>query len=119
MIVASSSQARELLPSLKVLADPNRLRMLDVLIFGARCNCDLGEALDMAPNLISHHLRVLRKAGLVDAVRDAADARWVYYSINQETLRRWHAVLTAFLDPRRIALRQPDCGPTHESHGHC
>jgi ArsR family transcriptional regulator, arsenate/arsenite/antimonite-responsive transcriptional repressor len=41
---------------------------------GVHCNCELGEALDMAPNLISHHLSVLRKAGLVEVERDAFDA---------------------------------------------
>ena len=40
----------------------------------------------MAPNLISHHLRVLREAGLVDVERDALDARWMYYSINRQAL---------------------------------
>ena len=51
---------------LRVLAEPKRLLIFHLMMEGVQCNCELGEALDMAPNLISHHLRVLREAGLVD-----------------------------------------------------
>ena len=71
---------------LKIIAEPKRLLILNLLMEGVQCNCELGEALDMPPNLISHHLRILREAGLVDVERDALDARWVYYSINREVL---------------------------------
>ena len=64
---------------LKALAEPKRLRILHMLMEGVQCNCELGDALDMAPNLISHHLRILREVGLVDVERDPDDARWVYY----------------------------------------
>ena len=58
---------------------------------GVQCNCELGETLHMAPNLISHHLRVLREAGLVDVERDLLDARWVYYSVNRAALDELNA----------------------------
>ena len=45
-----------------------------LLMEGVQCNCELGDGLQMAPNLISHHLRVLREAGLVDVERDIQDA---------------------------------------------
>ena len=45
---------------LKVLAEPKRLLILHLLMEGVQCNCELGDALQMAPNLISHHLSVLR-----------------------------------------------------------
>ena len=54
---------------LKVLAEPKRLLILHLLMEGVQCNCELGDALQMAPNLISHHLSVLRQAGLVDVER--------------------------------------------------
>lgn len=71
---------------LGALAEPRRLQILHMLMEGVQCNCELGDALDMAPNLISHHMRVLREAGLVDMERDPDDARWVYYSVNLEAL---------------------------------
>ena len=54
---------------LKVLAEPNRLLIFHLIMEGVQCNCELGSGLDIAPNLISHHLRVLREAGLVKADR--------------------------------------------------
>ncbi len=96
---------------LKVLAEPRRLRILNLLMEGVQCNCELGDALDMAPNLISHHLSVLRQAGLVDVTRDAVDARWIYYAINRAALRDLNAVFGAFFDPGRIQPRRPACGP--------
>ena len=96
---------------LKVLAEPKRMRILNLIMEGVQCNCEIGEALGIPPNLISHHLGVLRDAGLVDAERDAVDARWVYYSINLKALAELRETLNAFFDPARIQPRCPICGP--------
>ncbi len=96
---------------LKVLAEPKRLNVLNLLMEGIHCNCELGEQLEMAPNLISHHLRVLRDAGLVIMERDVADARWVYYSVNEDSLRELNAVFDQFFSQQRIQPRRPNCGP--------
>ncbi len=96
---------------LRVVAEPKRLLILDLLMQGVQCNCELGEALRLAPNLISHHLSVLRKAGLVNMERDALDARWVYYSINRGALDEISSAWGAFFDPSRIQPRRPSCGP--------
>ncbi len=96
---------------LKVLAEPKRLLILHMLMEGVQCNCELGDALHMAPNLISHHLSVLRQAGLVDVERDALDARWVYYSINRKALDELNEIFGMFFDPARIKPRRPTCGP--------
>ena len=99
---------------LKVLAEPKRLRILHMLMEGVQCNCELGDSLDMAPNLISHHLRVLREAGLVDVERDADDARWVYYSLHRAALEELNRSLGVFFDPSRIKPRRRTCGPQSE-----
>jgi len=96
---------------LKVLGEPNRLRIIQLLREGVQCNCELGDALDMAPNLISHHLRVLREAGLVEIERDPIDARWVYYSLNRAALAELTATFSAFFDPMQVKDRRPECGP--------
>ena len=96
---------------LRVVAEPKRLLILDLLMQGVQCNCELGEALRLAPNLISHHLSVLRKAGLVNMERDALDARWVYYSINRGALDELNSAWDAFFNPSRILPRRPSCGP--------
>ncbi len=101
----------ELAKQLKVLADPKRLRILNLLMSGVQCNCEIGDALGMPKNLISHHLKVLRNAGLVQVERDALDARWVYYSVNEEAVQALVDAFNAFFDLRRIQPRHPTCGP--------
>ncbi len=96
---------------LKVLAEPKRLLIFNLLMDGVQCNCELGDALQMAPNLISHHLSKLRAVGLVDVERDAVDSRWVYYSVNRAALEELNAAFGAFFDPNRIQPRRPQCGP--------
>lgn len=99
---------------LKVLAEPNRLLIFHFLMEGVQCNCELGDGLQIAPNLISHHLRVLREAGLIDVERDALDARWIYYSINRQALEELNKAWGVFFDPERIKPRRLTCGPQGE-----
>lgn len=94
----------------KALSDPNRLRIFAELMAGDSCNCELNDNLGLAPNLLSHHLKALEKAGLVDSRRDVVDGRWVYYAINRVNISQWQEWLTAFFDPTRIQER-PLCGP--------
>ena len=96
---------------LKILAEPNRLLILDLLMQGVQCNCEIGRNLQLAPNLVSHHMNVLRQAGLVKVERDATDARWVYFSVNRDRLDELHELVDLFFDPGRIRSRRPDCGP--------
>ncbi|MCO5187971.1 MAG: metalloregulator ArsR/SmtB family transcription factor [Anaerolineae bacterium] len=97
--------------SLKALADPNRLRIFERLTQGDSCNCELRDELGLAPNLLSHHLNVLSKAGLIHSRRDRVDGRWIYYAIdgsNVSLLRDW---LLHLLDVERVETRPVLCGP--------
>jgi ArsR family transcriptional regulator, arsenate/arsenite/antimonite-responsive transcriptional repressor len=96
---------------LKVLAEPKRLLILEMIIQGKQCNCELGDALQMAPNLISHHLSKLRKVGLVNAERDLLDSRWIYYSVNQDAMEELNRSFGSFFDLSRIQPRRLTCGP--------
>lgn len=109
--VLDSAVVERLAQQLKVLGEPNRLRIVELLCEGAQCNCELSNALQMAPNLISHHLRILREVGLVDVERDAADARWIYYSLNQAALTELMTTFNAFFNQAHIKDRHPACGP--------
>ena len=110
------TQVHRLAERLKVIAEPNRLLIFNLLMEGVQCNCELGDHLQMAPNLISHHLSILRQAGLVDAEHDALDARWVYYSVNRTALDELNAAFGAFFDPARIKPRRLTCGPHASIH---
>ena len=100
-----------LLKQLKALANPKRLQIVYLLMAGIHCNCELGDALEMPPNLISHHMSILRDIGLVDVERDAVDARWIYFSINETSLAELNQVFGSFFDANRIQPRRPSCGP--------
>ena len=108
---ASPVNLETLADRLKVLAEPKRLLIFNLLMEGVQCNCELGDYLDMPPNLISHHLSKLRAAGLVDAERDPVDSRWVYYSVNRAALDELNAAFGVFFDPGRIKPRRATCGP--------
>ena len=102
----------ELCDDLRLLADPTRLRILDSLMEGIQCNCNIKKALGLPMNLISHHLKTLKEAGLVRAERDPHDARWIYYRIDHETLKTLRDSLYTALDSSRLKPRQDSCGPS-------
>jgi ArsR family transcriptional regulator len=68
-----------------VLSDGNRLRILCLLKNGELCVCEIWRLLSLAQNLVSHHLMMLKKAGLLHSRKDGLR---VFYSINQPRLRR-------------------------------
>ncbi len=65
----------------KALADPTRLRIMLLLRRRELCVCELMFILGMEQSRISHHMRVLRDAGLAEDVRDG---RWIIYRIPEE-----------------------------------
>ena len=86
--------AAVLSPAFKALGDPVRLQLLSMIASapgGEACVCDLTPAFDQSGPTISHHLKVLREAGLVDAERRAS---WVYYRARPGLMRRLAALLT-------------------------
>ena len=79
-------QAEQVAPLMKALADPVRLRLMSLVAShqgGAACVCDLTGAFDLSQPTISHHLKVLHEAGLLD--RDKRGV-WVYYRARTDAL---------------------------------
>ena len=82
----TAEQAGQVVPLLKALADPVRLRLVSLIASsatGEACVCDLNEAFDQTQATISHHLKVLHSAGVLD--RDKRGI-WVYYAVRREAL---------------------------------
>ena len=69
----------------KALGDPIRLQLVDVLRrhAGEVCVCELTPLFDVGQPTVSHHLKVLRQAGVVDSVRRGL---WAYYFVRPEAL---------------------------------
>ena len=85
-VVTSEKRASTLRSASRVfhaLSDETRLEIVAMLAGGERCVCDLMDAMDAAQSRLSFHLKVLKDAGIV---LDRRDGRWVYYSLNKESL---------------------------------
>lgn len=65
------------------LSDETRLRIMQRLQAGEQCVCDLTDVFQTGQSRLSFHLKVLKDAGLVI---DRPDGRWIYYSLNRESL---------------------------------
>ena len=90
----SENDARSLAGAFKALSDPVRLRLLSLIASfegGEACVCDLTGPFDVSQPTISHHLRVLREAGLIDCERRGT---WVYYWVLPDALGRLGALLS-------------------------
>ncbi|MTK03166.1 metalloregulator ArsR/SmtB family transcription factor [Micromonospora sp. CP22] len=86
--------AAVLAPAFKALGDPVRLQLMSMIASaedGEVCVCDLTPAFDLTGPTISHHLKTLREAGLVDAERRGT---WVYYRARPGILRQLAALLS-------------------------
>ena len=75
----TTDQAEQVSGLLKAIADPVRLRLMSMVLShegGEACVCDLTPAFDLSQPTISHHLKVLHEAGLLDREKRGV---WVYY----------------------------------------
>jgi ArsR family transcriptional regulator len=90
--------ARGLTSILRALGDDTRLRIFTLLAKAELCVCEIEDILDLSQSLVSNHLAVLRRAGLVESRRDAEDARWVFYRANPAAVAALRERLDALLD---------------------
>lgn len=66
---------------LKAMADPNRLKIIDLLSCGSLCACDILEHFNFSQPTLSHHMKVLQNAGIVSARKDG---KWQHYTLNDD-----------------------------------
>jgi len=91
----SREQAEQVAPLLKALADPVRLRLMSLVAShagGEACVCDLTGAFELSQPTISHHLKVLHEAGLLDREKRGV---WVYYRARTSSLTSLSALIGA------------------------
>jgi ArsR family transcriptional regulator, arsenate/arsenite/antimonite-responsive transcriptional repressor len=93
-----ADHATTLAPMFKALGDPIRLRLMSMIAStDETCVCDLTGAFDVSGPTISHHLRVLREAGLIDGDRRGT---WIYYRARPEAMKQLGALLDVATTPR-------------------
>ena len=65
---------------IKAIANPNRLKIIDILSCGEQCACDLLDHFNFSQPTLSHHVNILAKS---DLVKVRKQGQWNYYSLNQ------------------------------------
>jgi ArsR family transcriptional regulator len=95
----------DFVPFLKAFCNPTRAQIIEFLLGGERCVCEMTGPLDISQPLVSHHLAMLRDAGLV---RMRAEGARTYYSIDWERVDADLSGFTAYLERRRSSPARPD-----------
>ncbi|ART70609.1 transcriptional regulator [Mycobacterium dioxanotrophicus] len=91
----SAAEAADMAVKLKALADPVRLQLFSAIAShagGEACVCDISVGVEVSQPTVSHHLKVLRDAGLLTSQRRAS---WVYYAVVPEALASLAVLLGA------------------------
>lgn len=76
----------------KAMSDTNRLRIIEMLVQGEKCGCDLLDVLQVTQPTLSHHMKVLSDCDLVSSYKDG---KWQHYSINCEKFKEFKEYIAA------------------------
>jgi DNA-binding transcriptional ArsR family regulator len=79
---------------LKLINEPNRLKILCLLRDTEQCVCDIWKTLEIAQNLTSHHLKALKDSGLIFSRQEG---RKIIYRSDKKTIRKYSSLLNNFL----------------------
>lgn len=74
----------------KALSDETRLKILYLLSEGELCVCELIDELQMSQPAVSHHMKILKQAQLIN---DRREGRWIYYKIDQTQFNAYQQLL--------------------------
>jgi DNA-binding transcriptional ArsR family regulator len=112
LAIASESDYQWCAARLKALADPDRLRIVNLLLRGPKNVSELAGELDAAMVNVSHHLQILRRAKVLETQKRG---RFVIYSIHSEITSRANARNMKSLDLGccRFEILQPSLKPPH------
>ena len=80
---------------LKIIAEPNRLKILCLLQKQELCVCDIWQHLNLPQNLVSHHLKVLKDYKLVESRKESTR---VIYSINFQAISKYYSLLSHYIN---------------------
>lgn len=81
----------------RALSDENRLEILELLTDGEKCGCVLLEKLHIQQPTLSHHMKILYQAGLVEKYRSG---KWTHYSLNSNTSKILHTLSELYSLPK-------------------
>ena len=85
----------------KVLSDPNRLMIIDMLSCGELCACVILEKFKITQPTLSHHMKTLCDCGLVIGRKDG---KWIYYSLNAENVRNFRMMFEEIITAKENCI---------------
>ncbi len=106
MPAVSTANLSSITRQFRALADPTRLRIVDLLRGGERCVCELTEALETGQSLLSFHLKTMKDAGLVT---DRREGRWAYYALNADAFAQLEEFVGGLPSTRLTVLAARCC----------
>lgn len=81
---------------LKAISDPNRMKIIDILSCGSQCACDILEHFDFTQPSLSHHMKVLEKAGIVSVSKQG---QWHHYQLKEEFITSFMDTMMSLFSP--------------------
>lgn len=75
---------KKIVESLKALGEENRIKIVGLLCEEEMCVCELIEKLELSQSAVSHHIKILKQAGLIN---DRRKGKWIFYSLNQNAFK--------------------------------
>ena len=75
----------------KALSDANRIRIIEMLVDGEKCGCEILEELEVSQPTLSHHMKILTECNLLNSRKNG---KWQIYSINTEKFRSFKLYIT-------------------------
>ncbi|TKS63320.1 MAG: transcriptional regulator [Nitrospira sp.] len=105
-MVALSVSLKKSVTLFHALSDETRLALLEQLIEGEQCVCELTDAMKATQSRLSFHLKVLKDAGFI---RDRREGRWMYYSIDPDAVEELETVVNTLKLVAKSAVSANRC----------
>jgi len=90
----------------KALSDPHRLSILDMLSCGELCACKLLEKFEITQPTLSHHMKILSEAGLVNGHKSG---KWMHYSLNLPAFQALENFLAEIISDKEHCICKGNC----------
>ena len=90
----------------KALSDEHRIAVMDMLISGEKCACELLEALNIGQSTLSHHMRILCDAGLVIPRKEG---KWTYYSLSKAGISKLAEIVGRYSSASSAPIKRRCC----------
>lgn len=74
----------------KALSETTRLKIVIILLKGEQCVCKIIDEMQLSQPAVSHHMKILKQAGLVKARREG---KWIHYSLNKDAFKEMEKLL--------------------------